>query len=159
MTQVDCFINNVWSNFVLLSTFAELSLINFFRMMYNDVGKKILVVDVLFCYILMTWNMYVCMYVYVHCDEIKDLLLLLFLFLLYEFFAQECSNRTSRTTQRIKKIIYKSFTLANTKRHKITMLSLKVVYVFEIFDLLYIAVRESVDHIGTILQYFCPTQR
>ena len=48
-------------------------------MIYNDVWIKFLAVDILFCYILMTWNIYECMYIYVHCDEIKDLLLLLLL--------------------------------------------------------------------------------
>ena len=61
MTQVGCFIIIVWSSIVLLSTFSVFSLIHFyFLTMYNDVWITFLVVNVLFCYILMTWNMYVC---------------------------------------------------------------------------------------------------
>ena len=74
--QVDCFIIVVWSSIVLLSKFAVFTLINFFLTMYNEVWITFLVGDVLFCYILMTWN------IYVLCYEIKYCLFDVCLFIL-----------------------------------------------------------------------------
>ena len=97
MTLVDCFFIIVLSSIALLSTFAVFSLIIFFLMMYNDIWITFLVVDVLFCYILMTWNLYVkqCgMYsLYFDCEQtFRKKLFMSIMFCLFEnYFDDECN--------------------------------------------------------------------